>query len=433
MSENFSMDGYMSAVLGPKGLGNGGNVTVHSPESLYESGGVYARVVDLPAERAMAGGLIIKGDTEEIAQGELDRLDAKAAMTEALRWSALNGGAVIVMITDQGALQDELDVGALNQILELRVYNVGRVSAGQGKYADATKPKYGLPITYEISPPSGNGYTVHESRMLFVPGDPTLRPDSSGLWFKGRIGITRAYAALMRYDEACRKALQIMERKQQPVYNMDGMAKALANSERPGMANVGEQLVQKRISFVDSARGVLNTVAIDGGDKYSVHDLSLANIDSVLGEMQVGASAEAGIPVTLMFGRSPSGMNATGAADFKGYNAMVDGQREHKARPALERLLSLIYAQDSLKGTKPSEWSLDFPQLEEMTDKELAEIEKLKAEKRKIDLEALDTALAAGAVTEEEAIAWIKECEWFGLSAEKTEARGEAKAYAATT
>lgn len=432
MSEHFSMDGYISAVLGPQGVGSN-NVQVHSPETLYESGGVYARVVDLPAERAMSGGVIVEGDQDKLALGELDRLDAKAHFTEALRWSSLTGGAVIVLVTDQGTLQEELNVNALNQILELRVYSVDRVSAGQGKYADASKPKYGMPITYEIKPASGQSYSVHESRLLPVPGDPTLRPDSSGLWFKGRIGVSRAYAALLRYDEACRKALQIMERKQQPVYGMTGMAKSLAAAERPGMANVGEQLVQKRIGFVDSARGVLNTIAIDGDDKYQLHDLSLANIDSVLGEMQVSASAEAGIPVTLLFGRSPSGMNATGEADFKGYNAMVDGQRERKARPALERLLSLIYAQNSLKGNKPSDWSLDFPQLEEMTDKELAEIEKLQAEARKIDLEALEVALSSGSVTEEEAIAWIKSMEWFGLVADKTDARGEAKTYAQQT
>lgn len=433
MSEQFSMDGYMSAVLGPKGVGTGNNVVVHSPESLYESGGVYARIVDLPAERAMSGGLIIENDTDKLAAGEIDRLDAKAHFTEALRWSALCGGAVIVMITDQGTLTDELNVQALNQIVELRTYPADKVSAGQGKYADASKPKYGMPTTYEIRPASGNSYQVHETRLLFIPGDPTLRPDSSGLWFKGRVSVNRAYAAMLRYDEACRKAMQIMERKQQPVYAMAGMAKSLAAVERPGQPNVGEQLVQKRINFVDSARGVLNTIAIDGDDKYALHDLSLANIDTVIGEMQVGVSAEAGVPVTLLFGRSPAGMNATGEADFKGYNAMVDGARERKARPALERFVALIYAQNSLKGNKPTDWELDFPQLEEMTDKELAEIEKLAAETRKTDLQALEVALATGAITEEQAIAWVKEQEWFGLVADKTEARGEAKAYAANT
>ena len=423
----------MAAVLGPAGAGANNTVIIHSPESLYDSGGVYARVVDLPAERAMSGGVIIEGDTDELALTELDRLDAAAAFTEALRWSSLRGGAVIVVVTDQGTLEEELNVSALNQILELRTISVDKVSAGEAKYSDASKPKYGLPVLYEIRPASGTQYKVHESRLLFVPGDPLATQNTSGLWFKGRIGVTRPYAALLRYDEACRKAMQILERKQQPVYGMAGMAKSLAAVERPGQPNVGEALVQKRINLVDGARGVLNTVAIDGDDKYTINDLALANIDTVIGEMQVGASAEAGIPVTLLFGRSPAGMNATGAADFKGYNAMVDGMRERKARPALERLLSIIYAQNSLKGNKPTDWRLDFPQLEEMTDKELAEIEKTKAETRKIDLEALQAALDSGSITEEQAAAWIADNEWFGLSVEDEGDAGKAKQYAQQT
>lgn len=432
MSEQFSMDGYLSAVLGPQGGANN-TVIIHSPESLYDSGGVYARVVDLPAERAMSGGLIIEGDTEELALSELERLDAAAAFTEALRWSALQGGAVIVLVTDQGALEDELNMGALNAVLELRAYPVTKVGKGESTYSDASKPKYGMPIKYEIKPQAGQSYWVHESRLLFVPGDPLATTDSSGLHFRGRIGVKRAYAALLRYDEACRKAMQILERKQQAVYGMTGMAKSLATAERPGAPNVGEQLVQKRINFVDSARGVLNTVAIDGDDKYTIQDLALSNIDTVIGEMQVSASAEAGIPVTLLFGRSPAGMNATGAADFKGYNAMVDGLRERKTRPALERLISIIYAQSSLKGDKPTDWHLDFPQLEEMTDKELAEIGKTNAETRKIDLQALEVALQTGAVTEEQAAAWIAENEWFGLKPEDDGTDAKAKKYAQQT
>ena len=83
-------------------------------------------------------------------------------------------------------------------------------------------------------------------------------------------------------------------------------------------------------------------------------------------------------PMTKLFGRSPSGLNATGESDLQNYYDYVNSQREAKLRPALERLLPVIAM--SAWGMVPNNLEIDFPPLWSPTAKEVAEIAKAKME-----------------------------------------------------
>lgn len=83
-------------------------------------------------------------------------------------------------------------------------------------------------------------------------------------------------------------------------------------------------------------------------------------------------------PMTKLFGRSPSGMNATGESDLQNYYDYVDSQREAKVRPALEKLLPIMAV--SAWGRLPDNLQIDFPPLWTPTAKEVADIAKSKAE-----------------------------------------------------
>jgi phage-related protein (TIGR01555 family) len=94
----------------------------------------------------------------------------------------------------------------------------------------------------------------------------------------------------------------------------------------------------------------------------------------------VAAAAE--MPVTILFGRSPAGLNATGESDIRAwYDTVVDAQTD-QLKPALERLLKLIFAaKDSpTSGAIPERWTIEFNPLWQPTEKEQAETLKLKAD-----------------------------------------------------
>src|SRR5690606_8140739 len=128
--------------------------------------------------------------------------------------------------------------------------------------------------------------------------------------------------------------------------------------------------------------------------------------------------------------RSPGGLNATGDADFDGYHEMVEGLQRTRLTPALERIVSLIYAQSSF-SKPPEDWTISWPALESPTDKEIAEVRKANAEAEAKEMVALEAAVGLGLVSQEEAREYLTELERYGL--EKDDGPDDSASYAATT
>ena len=426
---SFHTDGYESALLGHRGLQAAQSAPL-SELQLYASGGVFGRVVDAPADDVVARGVTIKGDTDKRVAAELDRLQVLPMIADGIRWSRLTGGAALMPITDDsGRLDTPLDPVRLHQIQEFRVFDLTDIDAPERRYRDPRKANYGMPEIYRVrsmAPDDGTAvFYVHETRLIPIAGDPLPRRLATlkNVPWAGRNAVERTYRAICRYQESLVLALRVLERKQQGVYGMKGLAEAIE-------ANL-EGAVQKRIDLVDAVRGLLNTVAIDSEDEYSIHDANVSGVRDLINEFQVAVSTESGMPVTILFGRSPAGQNATGAADFDGYYDMVDRLQRNKASPALERIVSLILAQKTFQSP-PDSWAIEWPSLKSMTAKEEADVRKTNADAEKAEMEALSTAVDNG-LSEEEARAYMTERSLYGLSPDEGSGRTAATQYASQT
>ncbi|CAP41309.1 phage portal protein [Bordetella petrii] len=424
---SFHTDGYESALLGHRRLQAGQDAPLTELQ-LYASGGIFGRVVDAPADDAVARGVTIDGDDGRIA-AELDRLKVLPALADGIRWARLTGGAVLMPITDDSArLDTPLNVERLHQIQEFRVFDLTDVDAPERRYRDPRKANYGMPEVYRVrsmAPDDGTAvFYVHETRLIPIPGDPLPRRLATlkGVPWAGRTAVERTYRAICRYQEALVLALKVLERKQQGVYGMKGLAEAISNDM--------EAAVQKRIDLVDAVRGLLNTVAIDSEDEYAIHDANVSGVRDLVNEFQVGVSAECGMPVTILFGRSPAGQNATGEADFDGYYDLVEGVQSNKATPALERIVSLILAQETF-ANPPEDWSIRWPALSSPTPKEEADVRETNAKAEKAEMEALSLAVDNG-LGEDEARAYMTEHGKYGLKPD-TGGRAAATKYATET
>lgn len=422
-TQTFKQDGYMDAVLGARAL----QPHVHlSDVTMYAEGGLPARVVDLPADNAVKGGISVTGDTDGVIASEVERLKVLPMLADAARWARLSGGGCILLVVDDGGiLREPLNLDRLESIDELRVYDIGDITVDR-TYGDPMQRTYGQPEIYRIAVRgAGTQVLVHESRLVEVPGEPlpsSMKHDS--IPWRGRAAAARPFRRIRDYIESLMLSREILRRKQQAVHKMDGLADAIAADQ--------EELIQKRIAMVDRARSVLNGVAVDGDDEYDIQDSNVTGVNQILQEQQVGLSAECGIPVTLLFGRSPGGQNATGDADFEGYYNLVEQLRSLRMQPALERIISLICAQNTLAGKAPDNWSVVWSPLKQLTQKELADIGKTKAETLKIEADAVVAIMGTSAVSEDEAREYVKQRGLFGLDPDDT-TPGTAKTYAAQT
>lgn len=406
--KQFRLDNYQSAILGSRMTK--ARVTSVSAPFLYAQGGVFARIADAPADKAMAGGFEVAGDDGSV-RSECERLDVSAVLADALRWARLYGGSCIVpLLADGGSLTEPLDYRRLDRIAELRVYHIGQVSVSGSLYADAAKPNFGQPEYYEIRT-AGGSFVVHESRLIPIAGDPLpYEAQTSRIYWQGRDAVTRAYQAVLDWEEARCRTKAIMERKQQAVFAMQGLGELIAADM--------EQTVQQRINAVDSVRNILNTVAVDADDSFSIIDLGLGGLTDIIGKFEQAVSAETGIPIAVLFGESAKGLNATGEGDLRIYHELVASERLRRAQPALERLVSLIVAQRGIPGEPADNWRITWPPLYTPTAKEAAEMDKLAADTLAVEIATLDKAVGMSALSEEQAAGYLKARRLFGLDGE---------------
>ena len=412
MSETakLRLDGLMDVVRGlaPVGYNQQGLSSFHLPAYAYETDGLAAVIVDRPAEDAVSRGWAIEGDDNATIANELDRLDATIHLTDAIRWARLYGASAILMLTEDGAALDQpLDPGNLRLITDLVVYTGDTIEPETERYSDPRFRSYGLPVRYRLAPEHGGTFTVHESRLIPFRGDPLPRQARYGarLPWAGRSCLEGCQRDLDRYRAGLTLARQVFERKQQGVHQMAGLTELLATAE-------GTALVRAKIALTDSVRGVINGITIDGGpgngvansgDDYKIIDLSLAGIDSVLGEFRDAISATTRIPQTVLFGSDVKGLGSTGSGEQSMYHALVKSMQERSLRPAIESLAGWIWSQKAVPEAEPEHWQLRFNGLWSPTDLEIADVKTKEALARKVHMEAVVAMLDGQLVTPEEA------------------------------
>lgn len=428
---NDSMGSLLNGVAAARQLGQlqltwggilGGRVA-------YSRGGLMARIIDLPSELATARGVTIENGGDGIAS-EMERLGVLECLSDALRWSLLDGGGAVVVMSQDGAeLAQPLNPNSVQQIEELRVVSVQDIKAGPITYDDPQKLNYGWPITYEVKFSAATKYVVvHESRIIEVPGATRLGGvDDIGRipWAGQPIGIT-VIQAVERYRSGVKWAAALLERSQQAVHRMKGLADMLMASQ--------EAVVRARIDLVDSNRSALNGVAVDAEDDYTITNATLSGVKDVISELEVAVSAETGLPVTVLFGRSPGGLNATGDSDWDIVYQQVGQLQRRRLRRPLERLIALIYAQTAVDMERSDNWSITFNPLEVLNAQQQAEMENKQADTLNKIATAIKTVVVdTQALSQDEATAYLKTERLFGLEPDAEGGTGSAASYAAKT
>ena len=272
--------------------------------------------------------------------------------------------------------------------------------------------------------------------MIGVRGAPWSKQNKFSNPFKGRPVAEKQFQAVSDYYDACNLSMRVLERKQQAVYKMKGLALALAEDVMNGDTE-NEKIILKRIALVDAIRGMLNQVTIDGGDGESVsgddfvlHDMNLSGLDTVIGIYQTKLSADTSIPVSILFGESPKGLNATGNGDWQGYYTKITSLQARYLKPAFERLLALLANQTGITGLA-ADWSIEFNPLEELSEKERAEVDKMKADAAKVHADAINSIMSTGVANPEQIFKYLIDNQLFGFTPETSE--NEAQEYAAET
>lgn len=412
-------DGYANAVLG-HGLKKfdpfmsynfkmNRRLSFMECDELFTYNGIAAKVIEAPANEAVRAGFELKDGEEIITQNDavqsiLEDLQVKGIFAKALSWDRLYGGCVVLLLADDGgALEDPLNLASIRSIEQLMVFEPQDISFGMDYYyTDPSDPRFGSPQWYTITGYNGGSFLVHESRLFRFDGDTVsnrVRRMRDG--WGGKL-FDRIAGDLMRYDGGLSLVLMALSRMSQGILKLNELTNTLSMEG-------GEEMVQKRLQLIDMARHIMNTIAIDSTDDYDQKNITLAGVPNVLQEFQQALSAVTDIPITLLFGRSPAGQNATGDADFENYYNMVSRIQQRKLKPQLTKLLEILNACSEYHFNLPAEYTIEFKPLWNASEKEVAETDKLKAEARASEATAMNTLVQMQALDASEVRNTLKE------------------------
>ena len=315
----------------------------------YEGNGLFSRIIDLPAEEAIKHGYEIKdladGKVKDFISECMDELDWDERFMTALKWARLFGGSIGVMLIDDGrGLDEELDWKNIKSIDDIRVYDRSLLVpdyASINKYesndpSGARGSRLGLPKSYMVTSKYGT-FNVHESRcLIFQNGILPERTTNQIYQMWGIPEYIRIHRAIKDVEVAHGMAPKMLDRSVQAIYKMQNLALEMSTEQ-------GEENILKRLQLIDMARGLLNSIVLDAeGEDYDFKSFSYTGVSDVINTTCNYLSAITNIPQTILFGRSPAGMNATGASDLENYYNYVERIQKRMVKRNLTYLLRIV-------------------------------------------------------------------------------------------
>ena len=354
-------------------------------EIIYADDGLGARIVDLLPEDMMKQGwhYVFENEKEgfdnysKIYNHVFKEIRANYKITQALKWARLYGGALILLgVYDGESLDQPLNLNKIKNFENLKIIPRNNVMYGTMEFQmNPELPHYGQVEYYPVTFYTGRQYQmqrVHYSRVIEIKGieipssEASLIPMEFRYW--GLSVFQRIQDRLKELGSSFSSLANLLNELTIGKYKYKDLAQIMASDE-------GGELVQKRLQAMDLMKSVFHSVLLDTDESFERDTLSFSGVSDVMYQFMMMTSAATGYPMTKLFGISPGGLNSTGDADMYQYYDMVKARQESDLLPILDRLIKIIS-----EWQKIPEPEIVFNPLEQMTEKEQAELEAKKAD-----------------------------------------------------
>lgn len=377
---------------------------------LYRSSDIAAKIIEKPVEEMFRTGydVLVNGEKGEelqdrlVARGALMDIDANLEDVE--RWARAFGGGLLVCGLDDGQeMSLPLDPQRLKDITYLTPLNRFEVLPFT-YYRDPFALNYGKPETFLINSPEAGfvsdaqlfsipfavrealysskeltltpeqkraaGLTqttslwnrvVHETRCIRLNGVRTTRFIERAQQGWGDSVLVRVWETARDFERVHQAVAAILTDFAQGKWKIKGLTDILASPN-------GATMLQKRMAAVDMSRSVLRSVLLDAdGEDFERGATPLAGIPDLLDRFTNRLAAAVDIPVTVLMGEAPAGLNATGDSDIRNWYDRIAHKQKTRLAPAYERFYRWLTI---LEGEDPEGIEVQFRPLYQPTDEE---------------------------------------------------------------
>lgn len=365
---------------------------------LWRSEWLCARVIETRPKEAFRRGYELKCDDKALAEkvtAKAEELGLDAAFVKAGQYTRAYGGAAIFPVLE-GALDDlsmPIDETKIADVKALHVFEPRQLTPAS-YYKDLDNPKFGLPETWRFMPLNASratgdwGRVIHETRLIIFKGtcvSTQTQPGQREGW--GDSELSKPRQAIADYGMSWGSATTILHNFGRDVLGLKGWAD-LASQEG------GLETLATRMRAFEMANSTLRVGVTDADDKFTPRGGSLAGLDSVLIQQAQYVAAACNMPVTVLMGMQPAGLNATGDMDVRNWYATIENDQTTEYKQRVEQAYKLIFLSSAgpANGKEPKVWSIEFRKLLTPSALEQAQERKLNME---TDVGYIDAGVAS--------------------------------------
>lgn len=383
------LDSWVSAVTGLGGLRDKTRtamvagfrtLTLQELDALYHGDDLPGKIVDALPEEAMRQGW--KTGSPALDQA-LERWRAQQEFLDAWIWGRLYGrGAILIGTSDRlGAMDQPLDISKIGKgDLAFLLVVDGQDLTIADRFVHPGNKNFGDPRTYYVNTAGTTqigadgqramlGRVAHASRLIMFGGARTSERQRLRNHGRDFSVLQKCQDVLRDVDQSWRSVMCLIQDLSQAVFKIDGLIELVAD----GKSNV----IMDRMQVVDMARTVARAVVIDAENEAYEHTgaANVTGVDPLLLRVFTRLAAAADMPLTVLLGVSPAGLNATGESDIRIWYSKAE-KAQRLITPQARRLTSIVAASEGIEFCGTVTW----PALWTMTEKETAEIEKVQAD-----------------------------------------------------
>lgn len=347
--------------------------------ALYRESWIVRRIIDvIPADMLKNWITITSGldpDVEKRLSLTLRRTQLIDKLKRGMQWGRLYGGALgVLLVKHQGydlsqPLQlDWIMPGDFAGLLIFDRWN--GVNPSSELIEDISDPDYGFPKYYTVTDPAGGGSVkIHHSRVVRFTGNtlPFWEEIAEMQW--GASVVESVFDELRKRDNVSWNIAQLTFMANIRVLKMQDLGQLLAATDNESQAELLRTLEAQNMLLNNMGMQVM-----DAADGLETHQYTFGGLADCYQQFIMDISGAAEIPVTRLFGRSPSGLNATGESDLQNYYDMIAEKQESYLRPILNKVLPPFII--STLGSLPDDFDFEFDPVAEPTDKERADLAK---------------------------------------------------------
>jgi len=348
---------------------------VHAPmspqqiEAAYRGSWLMRKAIKRPAKDMTREWRDWQAEKREITflEAAERKLGLRDKIRRALILGRLGGGAIIIG-APQGNPLLPLNLKAIGEggLRYLHVVSRWQLTLGP-MITDPENDLCGQPEYFELHG-SGAREKIHPSRVLAFRGEqvPEMGVGRFDDTFWGDSLVQVIHSAVLNAEAAQSNISSLIDEAKIDVVKVKDL-----------MANAGskeyETAFMRRIELAQAGKSVHRALILDSEEDWQQKQITWNGIPDVLRTYLAIVAGAADIPATILLGKSPDGMNATGDADFRAYYDQIRSDQDNDLRPLIERLDEVLIR--STFGRPLADVGFTFAPLWQLDEKEAGEVE----------------------------------------------------------